>query len=50
MMDVIYINGVKVSVDLAIAVIGTLTHPDPKMWYRFERDGDMVKCERKREE
>ncbi len=41
------VNGVKISGALIPQIIAILTNPDPKRWYRFERNGDMVTAETK---
>jgi hypothetical protein len=46
---IVEINGIKITVELLAHAISTLTHPDPKMWYRFERRGAEVIVETKHE-
>jgi hypothetical protein len=36
------LNGVRISGEAFAAFIDTITNPDPKRWYRFERQGDQI--------
>jgi hypothetical protein len=40
--DVVEVNGIKITVEMLIQMAGTLTNPDPKRWYRFERKGGEI--------
>lgn len=44
------INGVTFSGDALVIFIDAITNPDPERWYRFERQGDVVAVETKKQE
>jgi hypothetical protein len=48
--QVIEVNGIKFSGAIIAMMINTLTHPNPKRWYRFERTGEVITVETKETE
>jgi hypothetical protein len=48
--QMVEVNGVKISGEAIAMMINTLTNPNPKRWYRFERTGDVITVETKETE
>jgi hypothetical protein len=40
--DTIAVNGIVVSATALPMLVNAVTNPDPRRWYRFERQGDSI--------